>query len=407
MGFWQWLTGEGAVPNTNPPSSVGPGYSPGDPDGVEILTPEPAVNFRMATIVPSGWDGLPSGWAPQFTGSTRLEDLVDTAWAAVDLNASVLSAMPVYRARGADIIPPASWMTNPDPSIYTGWPEFAKQLFWDYQLGEAYVLPMARAADGWPFNFRVIPPWLVNAEMKAGRRAYSIGTLDVTDEILHIRYKSTTDSAHGIGPLESGQTRLIAASVLSRYLTEVAEGGFIPKYNLETDQRMTRVQSEEALEQYWTSRLANFGQRGKPGMLTSGLKAKPLQLTPEELTLVDLSKFNESRIAVLLGVPPVLLGLPSGQDSLTYNNIQMLFDFHDRAGLKPKVAQVMPALSGWALPRGQTAELNRDEYTRPALLERAEADEKFVAMGALTPEQVAEMERFSSPQAAVELTGGG
>ena len=65
-------------------------------------------------------------------------------------------------------------MTNPDPTIYTSWAEFAKQLFWDFQLGEAFVLPMARAADGWPLNFRVLPPWLVNVEMDGGRRTYQL-----------------------------------------------------------------------------------------------------------------------------------------------------------------------------------------------------------------------------------------
>jgi hypothetical protein len=34
---------------------------------------------------------------------------------------------------------------------------------------------------------------------------------------------------------------------------------------------------------------------------------------------------------------------------------------------------IMTALSNWALPRGQAVELNRDEYSRPPLKERAEA----------------------------------
>ena len=82
------------------------------------------------------------------------------------------------------MIDPVTWMTNPDPTIYTSWHEFAKQLFWDYQLGEAFVLPMAFGADGFPLSFRVIPPWLVNVEMRGGGRVYNIGALDVTDEIM-------------------------------------------------------------------------------------------------------------------------------------------------------------------------------------------------------------------------------
>jgi phage portal protein BeeE len=78
---------------------------------------------------------------------------------------------------------------------------------------------------------------------------------------------------------------------------------------------------------------------------------------------------------------------------------------------------VMSALSGWALPRGQSVELNRDEYSRPALKERAEAYEKLVALGALSSQEVRVMERLIDADvpnddgedlvAAEALTGGG
>lgn len=421
MGFWAWLTGAGATPNDTigDPDSVGPGYSPGDPDQFELEPAEPSEH-RMAAFVPSPWDGWPANWAsPQWNSlGPKFDELVDTAWAALDLNTSVLSTMPVYRTRGGAVLPPTSWMTNPDPAIYTSWAEFAKQLFWDYQLGEAFVLPTARGADGFPFNFRVIPPWLVNVEMEGGGRAYQIGKIDVTADMLHVRYKSRTDAARGIGPLESGRTRLVAAAVLARYATELAEGGGIPKYVLETDQRLNPDQATELLDQWWASRMQDLGQPWKPAVLSGGVKAKPLQLDPQEMALLELAQFNESRIAVLLGVPPFLLGLPSGGDSMTYSNVTSLFDFHDRASLKPKAVHVMTALSGWAVPRGQSVELNRDEYTRPALKERAEAYAILNGVGALSAEEMRVMERLvggSGPidqpdtdmVAAEALTGGG
>jgi HK97 family phage portal protein len=407
MGFWDWLTGAGATPNATvgDPDSVGPTYTPGDPDGFEFEDAEPSDN-RMAAVVTSPWDGWPANWATPAWGQMgpKFEELVDTAWAALDLNSSVLSAMPVYRTRSGRVLEPSTWMMNPDPTIYTSWHEFAKQLFWDFQLGEAFVLPMARAADGFPYNFRVIPPWLINAEIKDGRREYKLGMLDVTSEILHIRYKSTTDNARGVGPLESGKTRLVAAGVLARYATEIAEGGGIPYYALEVPRRLTKTEADDLLQQWWDSRTRNLG---KPAVLSGGVTAKQLQMTPQDMALLELAQFNESRIAILLGVPPFLLGLPSGGDSMTYSNVSSLFDFHDRAGLKPKVVHVMSALSGWALPRGQSAELNRDEYSRPAFKERAEAYEKLVTIGVLSIEEIRTMERFIGTESAEALTGGG
>ena len=422
MGFWTWLTGAGAVPNATVenPDSVGPTYNPGDPDGFEIIDDGVAVENR-AVFVPSPWDGWPASWAsPQWNQlGSKFDDLVDTAWAALDLNSSVLSSMPVYRTKNSRVLPATTWMMNPDPDIYTGWAEFAKQLFWDFQLGEAFVLRMATGSDGWPYSFRVVPPWLMNVEMSAGRREYAIGTLDVTDDVLHIRYKSTSDGARGVGPLESARARLVAAGVLARYASEIAAGGGIPKYVLETEQNLTPEQADYLKEQWWASRMADLGTPWKPAVMTNGVKANPLQLDPQKMALMELAQFTESRITNLLGVPGFLLGLPSG-DPMTYTNAASLFDFHDRRYLRTAAAHVMSALSGWALPRGQAVELNRDEYSRPPLKERVEAYEKLFAMGVLSREEIRLMERFvdagtePAPGASSEdlvaaeaLTGGG
>ena len=411
MSFWSWLRGSsaGETANANPPSSVGPpGYEPGDPHGFEFDAPPGGVNLRFAQMVPSPWSGWPAEWStPAF--NEKAGPLVDTAWACLDLNASILSSMPVYRTRSGKIIEPTTWMTNPDPLIYESWAEFAKQLFWDYQMGEAFVLPMAATADDRPHNFRVIPPWMVNAEMKDGRRVYNIGSMDVTGDILHIRYKSTTDSARGIGPLEAGGPRAVAAGLLVKLVGSIAEQGGLPPYFLTTEQRLNRDQARDQLDEYVDSRIRNSG---RPALLSFGVKPSTLTTSVKDMTLLELGQWTESRIAILLGVPPFLVGLPSGGDSMTYSNVTSLFEFHHRSSLNPKAVHVMTALSGWALPRGQQAELNRDEYTRPPLAERAEAYNKLVGVGALSPAEVRTMERFTgdAPEqdnlASAALTGG-
>ena len=131
------------------------------------------------------------------------------------------------------------------------------------------------------------------------------------------------------------------------------------------------------------------------------------------MALVDLSQFNESRIAVLLGVPPFLMGLPSGGDSMTYSNVKSLFDYHWRAGLRPKAATVMPAVSAWLMPRGTSVEVNRDEYVRPGPLERAQTDQILFGMqdpatGGRAKElaEIREIERFCNAAPSPTLTAG-
>lgn len=420
MAFWSRMfdrpNHSGVVANDNdpapPPGTVGsPGYSPGDPDGLEVVG-EDVEARSLPVLMPSPWSGWPAEWStPNWDMNSRLNELIDVAWMCLDKNASVLSTMPVYRTRDGRVIEPTTWMSNPDPMIYTSWHEFAKQLFWDYQLGEVFVLPMAHGADGWPSNFRVIPPWMVNVEVRGGGRTYNVGSLDVTGEILHVRYKSTTDSARGVGPLESAGARMVTAGVLARYVREVAATGGIPNMTLNTDMHLEREDAEKLQAQWVDDRRRKLGW---PPVLDSGVTLNThFSMSPKDMAMLEISQFNEARIAELLGVPAPLVGLPSG-DSLTYSNITNLFDFHDRASLRPKAASVMSGLSNWALPRGQAVELNRDEYTRPSFEDRAEAWVKLVDAGIVSVEEVRAAERLSGEApaqpaevpATTALTGG-
>lgn len=411
MGFWTRLLGDvaGITANANdpapPPGTVSePDWSPGDPDGLE-LEGEETFSRSLPGISPSPWSGWPAGWSTP-NWRTGLTKLVDTAWTCIDLNSSVLSTMPVYRTQSGRIVEPIQWMSNPDPMIYSSFAEFAKQLFWDYQLGEAFVMPMAYYADGAPHSFRVVPPWLVSVEMGAGTREYRLGSLDVTGEILHIRYKSTTDNARGVGPLEAGGARLVASELLTRYVNEIAETGGVTHEWITVEKQLSKPQANDLREQYLESRRAN---PGAPGVLSGGAELNQTRpQSAKDLALLELTQFTEARIAVMCGVHPALVGLPSG-DSMTYSNMTSLFDFHDRSSLRPKARTVMSALSEWALPRGQSVEMNRDEYSRPALNERAEAYERLFGIGAISAEEIRIMERLrgEAPETAPSaLTGG-
>ena len=359
------------TPNANDPVTAAPGtvgppdVNPGDPSGFEV-TGESSSWFPPS-IVPSAWSGWPADWAtPNWGGA--VQTLADTAWMCIDLNSSLLSTMPPYLVGAAPSLS-SDWLNNPQPETYASWEEFMKQLAWDYQLGEAFVLATARYSTGFPARFHVVPPWLVNVEITEGVRTYRIGDSDVTDDMLHIRYQSNVSDGHGHGPLEAGQGRLVAAQVLSRYATTLAAGGGIPSSVLEHPDELSAEQSELLKAQWVQARMSSIGE---PAVLSGGVKWTATQLDPEKMALLDLSQWNESRIALMLGVPPFLVGLPSGGDSMTYSNVTSLFSYHWRAYLRPRAQTVMSALSGWLLPRGTRIEVNRDAYIEPEPLQRAQ-----------------------------------
>ena len=413
MGFWSWLTDRdpsGISGNLNPETSVSPTWNPGDPNGLELAGDwTPTYDRALPVPMPVPWDGWPAGWGvPNWDMGSRFNELIDVAWMCLDINSRILSTMPVYRTTSGKISPPMSWMTNPDPAIYTDYSEFAKQLFWDYQLGESFVWPMTFFADGYPATFRVLPPWLVNVEVKDGTRKYSLATgRDITGEVLHIRYKSTTDGAHGVGPLESAGGRMLTAAILNKYARETVASGGVILQTLETDQELEKEDAQAILNEWVASRMANLGT---PPVLDQNLKLVDHNaVSPREMAMLEISQFNESRIAQLLGVPPFLAGLPvtgGGGDSMTYSNVTQLFDYHDRSALRPFATSVMAALSNWSLPRGQAAELNRDEYTRPSFEVRADAWVKLKGAGLVSVEEFRTAERLTGTLAASELTGG-
>jgi HK97 family phage portal protein len=244
---------------------------------------------------------------------------------------------------------------------------------WDYQAtGEVFVLATARYATGWPARFHVVPPWAVEVEIREGVRRYAIGQVDVSEDMLHVRYQSSVDDARGHGPLEAGHFRQTAADVLARYGTTLASGGGIPSSILIVPEGVSENQAA-AMQAQWVQ--ARISKLGEPAVLSGGIQWQATQMNPSEMALMELVEFNESRIASLLGVPPVLVGLKSFGDSMTYANVTSLFDFHWRAGLRPKAGALLAALSGWLLPRGTRVEVNRDAYIQPEPLQRAQTAE--------------------------------
>jgi phage portal protein BeeE len=185
---------------------------------------------------------------------------------------------------------------------------------------------------------------------------------------------------------------MLTAGLLAKYVREVVATGGTPPQTIETEQSLDENEAQDLISQYLASRVQT---PLAPPVFDGGAKlVDHPAVSPKELTMLEISQFNESRIAVLLGVPPFLVGLPSGGDSMTYSNVSSLFDFHDRQTLRTLAIHVMGAISYWALPLGQKAELNRDEYSRPSFEQRADAWVKLHAEGLVDTETVQRAERL-------------
>jgi phage portal protein BeeE len=191
--------------------------------------------------------------------------------------------------------------------------------------------------------------------------------------------------------LEIGRGRVITANLCARYLSNLMAAGGAPTTTLVTPNELTAEQAEALQTQWVTARMSSMGL---PAVLSGGLDFRATALTPSELALSELAGMTEARIAVLLRVPPYLVGLPQSSDSLVYNTAALTLDYHWRAHLRPLARPIAAALSNWALPAGTTFELNRDAYVQPGPYERAQTWQILTSIGVLTAEQVADIERY-------------
>jgi HK97 family phage portal protein len=386
----------GVAPNPNPPvGSVGPNVPvAGDPSAQD----EAAGGFGATHVMypeafpppqAQAWAGWPSEWAVPWNNAGGVVGGVDAVnndvvWACIDTNATAVADMPPYVLSGGIRQPNPSWMANPEPQVYTHWGEFMRQCWWSYQaVGEVFIAPTSRFADStgpFPRTFLMLAPWLVTVDLVDGQRRYGVGSEDLTGDILHIRYVSWPGDARGHGPLEAAGARLLAARVLSRYGADLAANGGIPWAVLRHKFKLTEDQAQ-SLKSQWISSARS--RMGAPAILDQDMELTPLNVTPKDMALNELQQFAEARVCVLLGVPPFLVGLPTGADSMTYTNGTAVYDFHYRRTLKPGSNYIMGALSQWALPRGTDIKLDAASYIRPGDVERAQYYQIMTEIGAM------------------------
>jgi HK97 family phage portal protein len=350
----------------------------------------------------SPWSGWPNVWQTPLwnnindNGSplsvwSRLADIV---FACLDLNCSILASMPPYLVNNGNRQGGRSWLVNPEPLQYASWAEFAKEAFWSYiAAGEAFIMCTARYADGFPQRFMLLNPALVEISRSSGGLAYRVARVPIDPEdILHIKYASWPGDLHGHGPLEVAGARLLTISALQKYATNLATTGGLPPAIIKYPRRASRAQMQQ-MQYDWIEARASL--MGVPAVLADGAELDVLNPQLQDAALSDLAKFSEARIATLLSVPPFLVGL-TGEGSTTYINATNVFDFHWRAGLRPKANTFSAALAGWLLPRGWTMELDRDDYIKPGMFERAQSYAMLIQSGVLTPMEVRTAERYDT-----------
>lgn len=362
----------------------------------------------------TAWQGWPTDWQTPYyrpigggpgtilpgtwTGSEADSWLSSVVWSCVDLNSRALQQfepvitrtqvvssqrvqVPVY-----DSVPP--WLSNPHPAgaLYASWSDFIQALVVALEIfGEAFIVADGYLATGYPASFFVANNAAV--EIADNTDPDGVGpvyrwtkTRQEIENVCHVRYMTVAGDVHGHGPLEGAWRALTVVRSLENYGAELASQGGVPWGVLRSPVNLGKG-GAEALQAQWVRSASN--RRGGPAVLTGDLSLDMLSYNPTDMAMLPLLTYYAQRICAAFGVPPFLVGVES-PGGLTYANATSLFDFHYRSTLKSLSANMMTALSNWALPRGTNVTLLADSYIQPELLTRTQAAQMMHTAGALT-----------------------
>ncbi|CAA2140597.1 phage portal protein [Hyphomicrobium sp. ghe19] len=186
----------------------------------------------------------------------------------------------------------------------------------DGEIRELHILRPDRmkvipGLDGWPEGYEYTV---------AGRSVRFVDEVAANVRpILHVRLFHPANDHYGMSPIEAAATAIDIHNTASSWNKALLDNSARPSGALVyaaangqmTEEQFTRLKSE--LERSFQGARA----AGRPLLLEGGLDWKPLSLTPKDMDFIEAKNTAAREIALAIGVPPMLLGIPGDN---TYSN---------------------------------------------------------------------------------------
>jgi HK97 family phage portal protein len=190
--------------------------------------------------------------------------------------------------------------------------------------------------------------------------------------ILHLALFHPTNDHFGMSALEPAAAAIDIHNASSAWSKALLDNAARPSGALvyrsegvgrlpEEDFKRLKAELEESF--------SGAANAGRPLLLEGGLDWKPLSLSPQDMDFLNAKNASAREIALALGVPPMLLGIPGDNTYANYREANLVFW---RQTVIPLVAKTARALTLWLAHRFERAlRLEPDLDAVPALsLER-------------------------------------
>jgi HK97 family phage portal protein len=204
--------------------------------------------------------------------------------------------------------------------------------------------------DGWPEAF----------EYTAGGRSVRFAgeTVPGVRPILHVKLFNPVNDHYGMSPIEAAATAIDIHNTAARWNKALLDNSARPSGALVYTSRDGNLTPEqyERLKAELEQGFQGASHAGRPLLLEGGLDWKSMSLSPKDMDFIEAKHAAAREIALALGVPPMLLGIPGDN---TYSNYAEANRTFWRQTVLPLVNRTAKALSAWLGPAFST--------TNPAL----------------------------------------
>lgn len=191
-------------------------------------------------------------------------------------------------------------------------------------------------ADGWPEAFEY--------HVGTKKQIFAIGD-HISHEILHLKLFHPLDDHMGFAPLEAAMVALDLHNSASAWNKALLDNSARPSGALVYQPHDGSNLSQEQFDRLKTELEDGYSgakRAGRPLLLEGGLDWKAIGLTPKDMDFIEAKNGASRDIALALGVPPMLLGIPGDN---TYANYQEANRAFSRLTVLPLVSRITASLS--------------------------------------------------------------
>lgn len=262
--------------------------------------------------------------------------------------ASLPCETPVKRA--------ADLLAQPNPEL--SYEQFMEMAYIHLLIsGNAYIESVALDGDNAPRALYLLRPdrvrviadargWVEGWAYRAGGTERVILRGHGASPLLHLKLPHPGDDAYGLSPLAAARKSIDLYNKSADWAKALLDNSARPSGALvygKDGAFMTPDQFDRLKHELET---AHSGSRnaGRPLLLEGGLDWKPMSLSPAELDFMSVRNAAAREIALSVGVPPMLLGIPGDN---TYSNYKEANKSLWRETIVPMVERTLRDIAGW------------------------------------------------------------